>query len=189
VPDEPTPRSPEPAGTEPAGSEPGRHDASGHDPTGTELARQLAGRIKGRRRRQAKRATEARVPRTSGAHPDARDPRLLDAAVRGMVEDQGWQADVRVHGVFARWDQIVGPEVAAHCVPQTCRDGELTIRTDSTAWANQVRLLAADLVRRLNEELGHDTIAKVIVEAPAAPSWRKGFRTVRGARGPRDTYG
>jgi predicted nucleic acid-binding Zn ribbon protein len=24
---------------------------------------------------------------------------------------------------------------------------------------------------------------------PSAPSWKKGIRTIRGARGPRDTYG
>jgi predicted nucleic acid-binding Zn ribbon protein len=166
------------------------HDptAPGHDPTGSELARQLAGRIKGRRRRP-KKAAAPREPEASGAHPGDRDPRLLGSAMRGLVEDQGWQTDVSVHAVFGRWEQLVGPEVAAHCVPETCRDGELTIRTDSTAWANQIRLLTPNLVRRLNEELGHDTITKVTVQAPSGPTWRKGFRTVRGARGPRDTYG
>jgi predicted nucleic acid-binding Zn ribbon protein len=52
-----------------------------------------------------------------------------------------------------------------------------------------VRLLAPALVRRLNEELGDGTVLRVQVLAPNAPSWRKGRRSVRGGRGPRDTYG
>jgi predicted nucleic acid-binding Zn ribbon protein len=159
-----------------------------HDPTGTDLARTVAARVRARRR--AWRRTRPAMPaQSSGALPGGRDPRLLSAALDGLVEEQGWQSDVSVHGVFGRWDQIVGAEVAAHCRPETFRDGELTISTDSTAWATQVRLLASTLVRRLNEELGHDTVARVVVQPPAAPSWRRGFRTIRGSRGPRDTYG
>ena len=94
-----------------------------------------------------------------------------------------------MHGVMARWPAIVGPEVAQHCVPERYADTELTVRTDSTAWATQVRMLAPDLVRRLNAELGDGTVTRVIVIGPNAPTWRKGPRTVRGGRGPRDTYG
>ncbi len=39
---------------------------------------------------------------------------------------------------------------------------------DSTAWATQVRLLAAQLVRRLNTELGDGAVKRVKVRGPAA---------------------
>ena len=61
------------------------------------------------------------------------------------------------------------------------------VQTDSTAWATQ--MLAATVVRRLNEELGDGTVARIEVRGPAAPSWTKGRRSVRDGRGPRDTYG
>ncbi|MGH8829262.1 MAG: DUF721 domain-containing protein, partial [Jiangellaceae bacterium] len=64
----------------------------------------------------------------------------------------------------------------------------LTVRADSTAWATQVRMLAGNLVRRLNQEIGDGTVTRVNVLAPQSPSWRKGRRSVPG-RGPRDTYG
>ena len=63
------------------------------------------------------------------------------------------------------------------------------VRTDSTAWATQLRLLAPTVVRRLNEELGHGTVALIEVAGPHLPSWKKGPRSVRDGRGPRDTYG
>jgi len=113
----------------------------------------------------------------------------LDAAVERLVTDNGWTADVAVHAVFARWPEIVGSDVAAHCSPESYRDGHLTIRTDSTAWATQLRLLAPNVVRRMNHELGDGTVLRIDVQGPEVPSWRRGRRSVRGARGPRDTYG
>ena len=58
---------------------------------------------------------------------------------------------------------------------------------DSTAWATQVRLLAAQLVRRLNDELGDGSVQRVRVRGPAAaagPARRPGEWRVRGGRGP-----
>jgi predicted nucleic acid-binding Zn ribbon protein len=128
-------------------------------------------------------------PTMSGAHPDARDPALLGDVVDRFVVENGWSTDLAVHGVFGRWESIVGREVAAHCTPETFADGLVTVRTDSTAWATQLRLLATTIVRRLNEELGQGTVLRIDVQGPTAPSWRRGRRSVRGGRGPRDTYG
>jgi predicted nucleic acid-binding Zn ribbon protein len=124
----------------------------------------------------------------SGPARDERDPQLLDAAVDRLVGEHGWGQELAVHGVFARWEQVVGPDVAAHVRVERYADGEVTVRADSTAWATQMRLLAATLVRRFNEETEDGTVSRVVVLGPYAPSWRKGPRSVPG-RGPRDTYG
>ena len=68
-------------------------------------------------------------------------------------------------------------------------DGIVSIVADSTAWAKELKLLAARVVHRLNDELGHGTVLRIEVRGPQAPSWKKGPRTIRDARGPRDTYG
>src|SRR5690606_38640169 len=105
-----------------------------------------------------------------------------------MVRRQGWEDSLQNQSVFARWAELVGAEVGAHTTPESLADGRLVVRTDSTAWATQLRLLAPTLVRRLNEELGHGTVTVIDVQAPQGPSWKKGRRSV-GGRGPRDTYG
>ncbi len=162
-----------------------------HDPTGLETARALASGLRGQARRSTGRRTSPRAdnPKLSGAHPDDRDPGLIGSAVDKLVTESGWATDLAVHGVFGRWSQIVGGEVAEHCTPESFAEGRLTVRADSTAWATQLTLLAPNVVRRLNEELGHGTVLRIDVAGPAAPSWRRGRRTVRGGRGPRDTYG
>ena len=95
-----------------------------------------------------------------------------------------------MHGVFGRWAELVGDEVArALHARSRSPTGKLVVRTDSTAWATQLRLLAPTVVRRLNEELGHGTVTVIEVLGPHLPTWKKGPRSVRDGRGPRDTYG
>ncbi|MEZ5093552.1 MAG: DciA family protein [Nocardioides sp.] len=56
------------------------------------------------------------------------------------------------------------------------------VRTDSTAWATQLRLLAPTVVRRLNEELGPDTVTVIEVLGPAARPGRRALaRSATGA--------
>jgi predicted nucleic acid-binding Zn ribbon protein len=85
--------------------------------------------------------------------------------------------------VFARWAELWGDEVAQHVTPESFNDGVLSVRTDSTAWAAQLKYLAPELVKRLNVELGHGTVTLVEVAGPHLPSWKKGPRSVRDGRG------
>jgi predicted nucleic acid-binding Zn ribbon protein len=124
----------------------------------------------------------------SGAAPDDRDPQPLAGSVERLVHEHGWGTELRVHGVLARWDLVVGASVAAHCKPERYADTELVVRAASTAWATQLRHLAPSIVRRLNEELGDGTVTRITVLGPTQPSWVRGPRRVKG-RGPRDTYG
>jgi len=166
-----------------------------HDDTGLDLARSVARSLArpGARRaagtRPGRRPSRRVDPQASGAHPDERDPQLLDSTIGRLIDDQGWGTDVRVHRVFSRWDLLVGREVAQHCLPEAFADGRLVVRTDSTAWATQMRMLAPTVLRRLNAELGDGTVTRIEVLGPHGPSWKRGLRSVRDGRGPRDTYG
>ncbi|GAA1023575.1 UPF0232 protein [Acrocarpospora pleiomorpha] len=126
--------------------------------------------------------------RKNGARRDSADPQLFGGAIRDLLAERGWEQSVAVGGVFGRWREIVGPELASHTRPETFEDGELLVSADSTAWATQVRLLAASLVRRLNEELGDGTVHRVKVHGPNT-GVRPGGLRVHGSKGPGDTYG
>ncbi len=126
---------------------------------------------------------------TSGTGPDSRDPQLLGDLTSEMIAHQGWQDDITVAGVMARWSEVVGEDVARACVPETFVDGVLVVRAATTAWATQLRYLVGDLTRRMAEVVGPGVVDRVDVIGPAAPSWRHGpWRTPYG-RGARDTYG
>jgi predicted nucleic acid-binding Zn ribbon protein len=131
-----------------------------------------------------------REPRRRAAGPrrEGGDPQLFGRAIMDLLADRGWERPAAVGGVFGRWADIVGPDLAAHTKPETFEDGEVIVVADSTAWATQVRLLARTLVRRLNEELGDGTVTQVRVRGPQYGPRTGGLR-VRGSKGPGDTYG
>lgn len=124
----------------------------------------------------------------SGPGPDDRDPQGLARAVDRLTTERGWGVELAVGSVLGRWDEFVGADVAAHAQPEGFTDGVLVVRTDSTAWATQLRLLAPTLRTRLDAELGAGVVRRINVLGPTAPSWHKGAFHIKG-RGPRDTYG
>lgn len=117
------------------------------------------------------------------------DPQRIGPLLAGLAQDQGWDRPLAQARVFSDWPQLVGADIAAHASPQSLRDGELRITAESTAWATQLRLLASTLLARLVAELGKDVVTKLVITGPTAPSWKHGGRSLRNARGPRDTYG
>lgn len=149
---------------------------------GLELARAALKAARAAARNTSTRGTARQRKRPSS------EPMSLGESISGLVAERGWQTDVAVNAVLARWNEIVGDEVAAHVTPVGFDQGILTLQADSTAWATQVRLLAPEFLKRLAAEVGDGVIRRIDSKGPAAPSWRKGPRSVPG-RGPRDTYG
>jgi predicted nucleic acid-binding Zn ribbon protein len=106
-----------------------------------------------------------------------------------FIDDRGWSTDVSLRVLLGRWPTLVGAANAAHSTPAGYCDGVLTVRTESTVWATSLRAIASQLVAKLNDELGDGAVTRIEVRGPQAPNWKRGRRTVRGGRGPRDTYG
>ena len=123
------------------------------------------------------------------ARPQRDEPSQLGDVLGELVHQQGWTEKLAAQRVFTDWPKIVGAEVAQHSEVIAFDDAEVEVRTDSTAWATQLRLLAPRIVAKLNEEFGDGSVLRIVVRGPQAPSWKKGIRSVKGARGPRDTYG
>lgn len=167
---------------------------------GADLARQALAAARARnaaRRSEALQAPRRRTSggtaalrrrRWSGPGADVRDPAPLAATLRAWAKRAGTQGELTKATVFGRWEQIVGPEIAGRCEPVSLVDGELVLQAESTAWATQLRMLSAQLMAKINAEVGAGTISRIRARGPSAPSWKFGPRHVSG-RGPRDTYG
>ena len=149
------------------------------------VARHVDANPKGRRSGSA---AALRRRRWSGSGPDGRDPAPLASTLKRWLGDAGAGTDLTKATVLGRWVEIVGTEVAGHCEPISLVDGELLLRAESTAWATQLRMLAPQIVAKINREVGHGSVLRIRAQGPSGPSWRFGPRHVSG-RGPRDTYG
>lgn len=56
------------------------------------------------------------------------------------------------------WERAAGPEIAAAARPTAEHDGVLTITCAAAVWAQELDLMAGDLLPRLNGALGADSI-------------------------------
>lgn len=151
--------------------------------TGVDLARVALRAAKEQARARGAAAQQKKQARRggglrSGARSDGRDPQPLGSAINRLITERGWETPAAVGGVMGRWPQIVGDDLANHCVPLRYDDDPdarvLTVSCDSTAWATQLRLLAPQLVARLNADLGQGTVRMIKVVGPGARSAASG---------------
>ena len=56
--------------------------------------------------------------------------------------------------VQAAWPGVAGPAIAAESAPSAEREGTVTVECSGSVWAQELALLAPDLVTRLNTALG-----------------------------------
>ncbi|WP_340377664.1 DciA family protein [Streptomyces sp. SS7] len=99
------------------------------EPSGVDLARVAlrAAREQARARgdaAQQKKQVRRGAGLRSGARADGRDPMALGAAINRLLNERGWEAPAAVGGVMGRWPEIVGEDVAKHCVPERYDEDE-----------------------------------------------------------------
>jgi predicted nucleic acid-binding Zn ribbon protein len=161
------------------------------EPNPLDLARDITDRYK----RGGAPAPQGRRRRPTSSQPSAgprskRDDAVPISEVFGeLIRDRGWGKQLDAQRVLEDWGSIVGPEVAQHSRVTGFADAVVHVETRTTAWATQLKLLAPRIVARLNELLGDGSVLRIEIRGPQAPSWKSGPRSIRGQRGPRDTYG
>lgn len=80
-----------------------------------------------------------------------REPVPISNSLDGVVRSLRGPSRQAVSGVFGRWDDAVGAQVAAHVRPVKLDDGVLVVEVDDPAWATQVRFLVPTITQRLVE--------------------------------------
>lgn len=117
------------------------------------------------------------------------DPQPLKSVLSELVETRDWRQGIAEGSLFTEWLQVVGADIGTHSSPISLVDGLLTIQASSSAWATQLTLMTSNLLSTISNSAPGALVEEIVVLPPGAPSWKKGIRTIRNARGPRDTYG
>ena len=120
---------------------------------------------------------------------DLGDPQKISNILHELIETRDWQKGIAEGNLFTDWREIVGAEIADHSSPITLYEGKLTIQTSSTAWSTQLRLMNDQILRKIQQSAPGAVVEELNIIGPYAPSWKRGLRTIRGAQGPRDTFG
>jgi predicted nucleic acid-binding Zn ribbon protein len=124
----------------------------------------------------------------TGSGTDPRDPRSVGGLFAKLAHRRGWESSLDVAQVTSRWPELVGPDVAAHCVVERFEPPTLVVRTSSTTWATQLRILKDGLLDKIERQMGRRVVEDIEIHGPVQRSFTRGRKSVRG-RGPRDTWG
>ncbi len=117
------------------------------------------------------------------------DPQSLSSVLSELVTTRDWRQGIAEGSLFTEWVSVVGPDIGSHSTPISLVDGVLTVQASSSAWATQLTLMAPSLLKTISNSAPGALVEEILVLPPGAPSWKKGIRTIRNSRGPRDTYG
>ena len=126
--------------------------------------------------------------RTGGSKP-MRDPGEMPERIRellgGAARRFGIEDAAAVSKIWARWDRVVGEDIATHAQPASLKGGTLRVQAESPVWATEIGYLADEIRARVNAAVGAPTVRRVVVfTAPGGPSVedRRKRRTTRSGR-------
>jgi predicted nucleic acid-binding Zn ribbon protein len=86
-------------------------------------------------------------------------PRPLSAALDRVVPDVA--PDTLLARVQAAWGEVAGTRLAAAAAPVAEREGVVTVACQSGVWAQELELLAPDLLTRLEGALEGQSVTKL----------------------------
>jgi len=90
-------------------------------------------------------------------------PTALAGELAKLSRRPGWGERLGAARVWAAWEEMVGPELAAHCEPVRLAGKVLVVRADSPPWATQLRYLTGQLIGRAETALGPGSVREVRV--------------------------
>jgi predicted nucleic acid-binding Zn ribbon protein len=111
---------------------------------------------------------------------EERPPRRVGESLDAVARRLGAPTASSMGAVFTRWDDAVGPTIAAHTRPIALSDGVLTVGVDEPGWGTQLRYMTNDLVARIAEVVGAGVVGRIELRIEGATEVRK-----RPTRGPR----
>ncbi len=80
-----------------------------------------------------------------------REPVPITRSLDHMMKSLRGTDRIQVGGVFGKWDDAVGEQVAAHVRPVKVDQRTLVVEADSPAWATQTKFLTDTIIERLAE--------------------------------------
>jgi predicted nucleic acid-binding Zn ribbon protein len=81
-------------------------------------------------------------------------PRPIDTSLDALSTHLGLGGSLGLGRLFARWEAIVGPAMAAHVQPVRLDAQALVVNVDHPAWATEVRHFEEDLLAKVAEATG-----------------------------------
>jgi Dna[CI] antecedent, DciA len=114
---------------------------------------------------------------TDGRHEPPQGPPAWHwrepAPIRNVLLEgaRKWGLDnpLEIARVFGSWKEMVGEQVAARCEPASLGQGVLKVWAASAPWANELKYLAPEVIRRVNAAVGREVVRELKVALRPGP--------------------
>ena len=87
----------------------------------------------------------------------------IDEIIRKVFVKGKFGGSAQVSKLWSQWKDIVGEDVAMHCVPQKISDGKLYIKADSPIWRQQLDLLKDEIGDKITMHFDNLEVKKIIL--------------------------
>jgi predicted nucleic acid-binding Zn ribbon protein len=77
------------------------------------------------------------------------------------LKSQGMDKRIQQEGAVIHWEDIVGAKIAKASQAVRIDRGTLLIEVKSSAWKHQIQMLKPDIIKKLNAQLGEDTVKNI----------------------------
>ena len=88
-------------------------------------------------------------------------PTSMQALLADIVRQKKWQGRFELHQLFARWQALVGMEIAQHAVPSLFRGRVLWVDVSDSIWLQQLQFLKSELLGKLNGALQGERVEDI----------------------------
>ncbi len=92
---------------------------------------------------------------------DSEIPRSLGCSLDEYLASQGLSGMRVFADIVACWEEVVGPDVAAHARPRSLTGAELVVAVDHPGWATQLAFLSDTICDRLADQLGYRVVGRL----------------------------
>jgi hypothetical protein len=101
-------------------------------------------------------------------------PERIGEILQERIEALGWGQRMREEDIYPCWEEVVGPQVAAHTRPSHISNRRLTIVTENSVWTQQLLFLKSEILRGIRRRFGPDLVTELYfvtgrIEPAAAP--------------------
>lgn len=77
----------------------------------------------------------------------------LDKVLQSIMREKDFVENIEAYRIFAAWDSIVGPRLAAHAKPVRVTGRVLHVEVDDHLWLAQLKYMKTDMLKRIERAL------------------------------------
>ncbi len=102
------------------------------------------------------------IPDNESESPKPRpSPQDISSVIRRFVSDSEMAAKLQKYSIFNHWEEIVGEGISSRTKPEKISRDILYISVTNSTWANELRMMSAQLLSKINNFIGTDEIKEL----------------------------